>query len=178
MRGTFLALLALVVALGAWLYPFSPVGPSPLANRPQARVVSASEVGQENKGAVNAFSESSEREQVINLLQDWVTRIREHDLDGHMAFYADAVDPFYKKGRYTSDQVRMELAPAFSKYSTLDIQLSSIDVNINYSQAQATATFRKTWAFRGEKTFSGSVRQIAWLVKRNGRWLISGIAEL
>jgi hypothetical protein len=173
---TLIAIAALIVALLAWLFPFQPSSPSPFVAKSEPPS-SPSDGGTERTRSKPSTSDPAERERVIAFLQEWIAKVREHDLNGHMACYADILEPFYKKRARSSSEVWAEVAPAFSRYSTLDIYLSDVNVNVDSSGTHATATFVKTWNFQGEKNFSGVVRQLVWLIKREGRWLISGIKE-
>lgn len=127
-----------------------------------------------NQTSVNPSSPA----EISRFLQEWAASIRAHDLNAHMAFYTDPLDIYHNKRNHSADNVRASLASAFSRYSTLDVQINNINVILDSSGTQATATFNKKWNFVGEKSFSGTVQQKVWLVKRGGRWLISGIKDL
>jgi ketosteroid isomerase-like protein len=119
------------------------------------------------------------REQVTSALNGWTSASRAHDLDGHMAYYADTLDTYYNASNVSSSRVRSDRSRAYALYSTLDIELSNVKVTAEPSGDSATAVFDKTWTFEGsEKYSSGSVHQKIWLKKLGGRWRITGEKDL
>jgi ketosteroid isomerase-like protein len=119
--------------------------------------------------------------EVTSALSDWVSALEAHDLDAHMGYFADTLDTYHSLQNVSASRVRADLARAFSRYSTLSVRLSNLQVTVDRSNANAVVTFDKAWVFAngpGEKTFSGSVRQTVWLRQVNRRWLISGLKDL
>lgn len=116
--------------------------------------------------------------EIRNLLDGWVGAARAHDLDAQMRCYADTLDVYYKYQGVSKDRVWQDRQRAFQKYSSLDVSLSDISITVDRTGATATATFDKIWNFSGEKSFSGSVRQMLWLSKVGGYWLITGEKDL
>jgi ketosteroid isomerase-like protein len=128
--------------------------------------------------SVSASSNNPAVRDISNALQQWAASVKARDINAHMSFYTDPLDTYFMKRRYSANKVRAEISTAFSRYSMLDVQISSMNVSVEASGEKATATFTKVWNFKGEKTFSGSVQQKAWLVKQGERWLITGIKDL
>lgn len=116
--------------------------------------------------------------EVRGTLEDWAGATRAHDLDSQMTYYADTVDPYFKRRNVSAAEVRANRSVAFTRYYKLDVQLSNINVVLDPSGTQATTTFDKTFAFEGEKYFSGSVKSELWLTKVGSRWLITGERDI
>jgi hypothetical protein len=113
-------------------------------------------------------------------LQAWAGAVKNHDLDSHMSHFADTLDTFYSARNVSSDRIRSTQARAFARYSSLDLQISNIDIAFDSSTTVA-ATFDKAWNFQGypsQKPWSGSVREVLRLRKVSGRWLITGLRDL
>ncbi|HXG65867.1 MAG TPA: protein kinase, partial [Blastocatellia bacterium] len=108
-----------------------------------------------NAGAIRA--------EVIDALEGWADTIRSSDIEAHMGYYASTVEPYYRRGSVSAAVVRSERSQAFTKFSSLDVRLSNIVVTPDSSGTRATAEFDKTWRFEGERTSTGSVRQMLWL---------------
>lgn len=121
---------------------------------------------------------SSLRREVMQTLDGWAGAARAHDLDAQMTFYSETVDPYFKRRNVSAAEVRANRSLAFTRYYKLDVQLSNIDIVLDPSGVQATTTFDKTFAFEGDKYFSGSVKSMLWLTKFGSRWLITGEKDL
>lgn len=115
--------------------------------------------------------------EVSNALQKWAATTKARDLDAYMSCYTDPLERYYAKSNYSLAKVRADISRAFSLYATLDLQLTNVNVTVDSSGNRATANFTKTWNFQGKKSFSGSTQETAWMVKRDGRWLIIGIRD-
>lgn len=118
------------------------------------------------------------QKEVQALLNGWAESIRQRNLDEHMKYYADVLDVYYSATNVNRERVRADRAAAFSKYSSLDMQLTNIKIAVDSSGTRATATFDKTFDFHGEKDFSGSGLNRFTLVKAGGRWRITGEKDL
>jgi hypothetical protein len=121
---------------------------------------------------------SSARREVMNALNGWTETMRQGNLDGHMAYYADTLHTYYMQSNYSASRVRANVAKAFSKYDTFDVKLSNIQIEVDPSGTSAVATFDKTFVFSGATTYSGSGLNRFWLEKIGGRWLITGEKDL
>jgi len=115
--------------------------------------------------------------EVSYALEQWAAAIRARNLDALMGCYRDPLDTYYMQRQYSAARLREQMLKAFSRYQTLDIQLSGISVSVDPSGQSASATFTKTWIFKGAKQFSGSVRETDSLVKAGGHWLITGVRD-
>jgi hypothetical protein len=118
------------------------------------------------------------RSQVASTLNSWAAGATSRDPDAHAIFYAPAVDPYYKRGSVSPNYVREDAARAYGMFSSINVQLSNIQVEPDPDGQHATATFDKTWNFDGAKSSSGAVQQKVWLEKLGNRWLISGEKDL
>lgn len=121
---------------------------------------------------------STARKEVLNALNGWTETMRQADVDRHMAYYADTLHTYYMQSNYSASRVRANVAKAFSKYSTFDVKLTNIQIDVDPSGTSATATFVKTFVFTGETTYSGSGLNKFWFEKIGGRWLITGEKDL
>jgi hypothetical protein len=118
------------------------------------------------------------RAEVASTLNSWAAGASSRDPDAHANFYAPAVDPYYKRGSVSPNYVREDAARAYGMFSSVNVQLSNIQIEPDPDGQHATATFDKTWNFNGAKSSSGAVQQKVWLEKLGNRWLISGERDL
>ena len=121
---------------------------------------------------------SSTRQAIINTLEAWAAAARAHDLNAHMNYFADRLDPYYLEHDVTSAHVRANLQPAYDRYYKLEMKLSNIAVSLEPDGTRATVTLDKTYAFTGDKVMSGSVKEMMWLSLLGGRWRITGIRDV
>jgi serine/threonine-protein kinase len=193
--GIIAALLVLVgVGAGAWFLVGKDEIPQQNSNTIQANVnkpppetrsggtISPVEDDDSSKVEVTPYTPPIDRaalkKEVAAVLDDWARALGDGDLDAHMRFFADTLDTYYRSTNVPAQNVRRDIGRAFAIYSTFDVRLSNIEVTVGDEGTSATAVFDKEWEFTGEKYSSGSVQQMAWLEKRNGRWLITGIKDL
>jgi serine/threonine protein kinase len=128
---------------------------------------------------------ASSSNEIVDTLRAWAGAVRAHDLDAHMSYYADTLDVYHGSHNAKASRVRADLERAFSRYSTLDIRLTNINVTVD-SGPSAVATFDKTWNFSGrldapdssEHNYAGSVREMVWLTRVGTRWRITGLKDL
>jgi serine/threonine-protein kinase len=119
------------------------------------------------------------RKEVGAALEGWAASTRARDLDAHMSFYADTLDPYYLKRNAPASQVRADRARAFTHYDEMDVRLSNLQITPDATGTNATVTFDKTWDFDADdKHSTGSVRQQLTLTKSGGRWLITSERDL
>jgi ketosteroid isomerase-like protein len=111
-------------------------------------------------------------------LDGWVAATRAHDFETHMSFYASTLAFYYTRFNVSVQSVRTNRERAFTRYTKLDVQLTDVGVVPDPSGLTATAIFDKTWNFEGDKSSSGSVRQMVTLENINGQWLITGEKDL
>ncbi len=116
---------------------------------------------------------ASKRE-IEETLNGWAGAAGGHDLDGQMSYYADSLDTYFRRRNVSAGYVRKTKEAAFTRYTTMDVQLGPITVEIDPSGTLATATFDKTYRFEGDGVLSGSVRQEVSLTNISGRWRITG----
>lgn len=119
------------------------------------------------------------RGEVQAALNAWADTIRQRNLDEHLKYYADVLDVYYSAKNVSRTRVRDDRSAAFSKYTSMDIKLTNVNIEIEPSGTSAIATFDKTFDFRGsEKNFSGSGLNRFWFTKAGGRWRITGEKDL
>lgn len=121
--------------------------------------------------------DSQVRSEVSQRLTSWKSRAESLDLNGYMGHYAGTVD-YYRKSGASSAFVRADKLRAFSRYSSMRVNLSNMSVSTDPSGQEATVTMDKEWDFQGNGTSSGKVRQLMRLRKINGQWLITAEKDL
>jgi hypothetical protein len=122
---------------------------------------------------------SAVRTEVQAALNGWAGTVRQRNLEEHMKYYADVLDVYYNATNVSRDRVRADRSAAFDKYSSLEMQVSNLNIDVDPSGTRATATFDKSFEFSNdEKTYSGSGLNRFWFVKTGGRWRITGEKEL
>jgi hypothetical protein len=96
-----------------------------------------------------------------------------------MTYYTDVVSPYFGRRSASRAEIRADRSVAYRRYPRLDIQLSNINVVVDSSGTQATATFDKSFTFSSdERSFSGIVNTRVWLTKFGPQWLITGEKDL
>ena len=116
---------------------------------------------------------------ISDTLNEWSGALNDHDLDAFLSHYADRLEVYYRYRNWTRGQVREDKARAFEKYYELEGNISELRIVVEPSGRRATATFLKTYYFKGEeKDFSGSTRAQMTLIKGGGAWLIAGERDL
>lgn len=121
---------------------------------------------------------SAVRREVMNTLNGWVETMRAGNLDAHMGYYANTLHTYYLKSNVSSSYVRSAIAPAFAKYTSFDVRLTNVQIEVDPTGEKAVATFDKTFTFSGNGTYSGSGLNRFWFEKFGSRWLITGEKDL
>jgi hypothetical protein len=151
----------------------SPVGPT---MNPSPRVAQSVTTPTPAPVVVNTPLLTSE---VNEVLESWADAARAHNLDLQMTYYTDVVSPYFGRRSISKAEIRADRAVAYRRYPRLDIQLSNINIVVDSSGTQATATFDKSFTFSSdEKSFSGMVNTRIWLAKFGPQWLITGEKDL
>lgn len=149
----------------------SPVySPQPAATRPEAIALPTSP-------ALPPADTSQVSREVSQRLFSWKSQAESLDLNSYMAHYAGTVD-YYRKSGASSAFVRADKQRAFSRYSSIRVNLSNISVTTDASGQTASATFDKEWDFQGNGSSAGKVRQLMRLAKINGQWYITAEKDL
>jgi predicted lipid-binding transport protein (Tim44 family) len=119
------------------------------------------------------------RADVQAALNGWAETVRSGNLEEHIKYYADVLDVYYNATNVDRSRVRDDREAAFAKYSSMDMQVANINIEIDQTGTRATATFDKTFDFRNEEqSFNGSGLNRFWFTKTGGRWRITGEKEL
>lgn len=122
---------------------------------------------------------SAARREVSNALNGWRQTMIDPDVDAHMAYYANVLHTYYNASNVSESRVRANVARAFSTYSTFDVRITNLQIEVDSSGQKAVATFDKTFEFRNdERSYNGSGLNRFWLEKIGGRWLITGEKDL
>jgi hypothetical protein len=96
-----------------------------------------------------------------------------------MTYYTDVVSPYFGRRSISKAEIRADRSVAYRRYPRLDIQLSNMNLVVDSSGTQATATFDKSFTFSSDdKSFSGMVNTRVWLAKIGSQWLITGEKDL
>lgn len=119
------------------------------------------------------------KEEVSDRLENWKSDAELLNLDSYMSNYAETVD-YYNKSGASRDFVRRDKAKAFSKYDSIEINLSNLIVKPAPDGQSATVILDKEWSFSNldGETSSGKVRQQISLKKFGDKWLITGEKDL
>lgn len=123
-------------------------------------------------------NEAAAESGIKDVIENWKEATENHDLDAHLASYADTVD-YYKAGKVSSAKIRSDRERAFSDYDNLQVNISNLKVTPDESGDKATVTFDKEWNFQNDvKSNTGKVRQQLTFGKINGKWLITSEKDL
>lgn len=186
---TALGMLLLLggAVLGVWLYSrqsqtnvavnTSP-GPSPNARatatpRPSTPAPSPSATAQTKPPA----NEAEIREDVLDRLETWASDTESGDIDACMSNYAATVD-YYGRGPSSASYIRGDKQRAFSRFSSIELNISNISVTPGNDGETATAVFDKEWNFSGDGNSTGKVQQMLRLKRIRGEWLITAEKDL
>jgi len=119
------------------------------------------------------------RREVSSALEGWRRTMINPDVDAHMGYYAGVLHTYYNAKNVAVSRVRDNVARAFSGYSTFDVQVTNLQIEIDPSGQKAVATFDKTFVFsRSDKRYAGSGLNRFWFEKMGDRWLITGEKDL
>lgn len=118
------------------------------------------------------------KQAVSSTVNNWKSQAEALNLDGYMNYYASQVD-YYKKNGASKSFVRSDKQKAFSKFSSVNVQLSNMTVNPSSDGKSATVVFDKEWNFsNAESSSTGKVQQQLKLIKSGENWLISSEKDL
>lgn len=125
-------------------------------------------------------SSGSADSEIRNALEGWAQTSRNRDIDGHLRYYADTLDFYYNRTMVPSAKIREDRTKAFAKFTSISIQLTNMDVQVDSTGQRATVTLDKAFDFRGDNNafWNGSVQDQLALTKLGGAWLITGEKEL
>lgn len=119
------------------------------------------------------------RREVSNALNGWRQTMINPGVDAHMSYYAPVLHTYYNARDVSISRVRANVARAFSSYSTFDVQITNLQIEVDPSGEKAVATFDKTFEFSNDaKSYNGSGLNRFWFEKIGGRWLITGEKDL
>jgi hypothetical protein len=92
----------------------------------------------------------------------------------NLSLYADHLDAYYQRGSVSREQVRSDRQAIFSKfYSSTDVQLSNISVELDPSGTEARVAYDNSYNWRGGSRYlTGKSHNAMTLSKRGSRWLI------
>ena len=117
------------------------------------------------------------RRDVTSRVNDWKDATESLDVGSLMRHYADTVD-YYRRGSTSSAFVRVDKQRAFSRFSSIRITISNLNVSVDPAGDRATAIFDKEWVFEGTRTSTGKVRSQLQFKKIDDEWLITGEKDL
>jgi hypothetical protein len=119
------------------------------------------------------------RREVAAALEGWRRTMINPDVGAHMSYYAPTLHTYYNARNVDADRVRSNVARAFQSYSTFDVRITNLQIEVDTSGETAVATFDKTFEFTSaEKRYAGSGLNKFWFEKIGGRWLITGEKDL
>lgn len=117
------------------------------------------------------------KQEINDIVYNWVNTLREKNLNGHMDFYADVLEMYYTSPNLSKTDIYKNKEETMAKFDVIDMSISDLQINIE-NNGIAYAVFNKKWDARGRETFSGEVLQQLKLKNINGKWQIVGEEEL
>ncbi|HEX8495125.1 MAG TPA: nuclear transport factor 2 family protein [Pyrinomonadaceae bacterium] len=122
----------------------------------------------------------SARAEVMSALNAWTASLNRQDLDANMRLYADNLDNFYGRGNLSKASVRMKRRANFEMYySSINVQLSNVNVSLDSSGTVATILYDNTYNWQGgTKSLRGKSHNKMVMSKIGGRWLITSEQHL
>lgn len=123
---------------------------------------------------------SAEEGAVRAALNGWLYSFRARDLDSYMARYANVLEAYYLARNVSAGRVRGDKERAFAKYTSIEVWLSNVQVQVDPSGQRAVATFGKSWRFNGPgvNPYTGSGANRFTFRKIGGAWLIVGEEDI
>lgn len=123
------------------------------------------------------LSELPEATQIRELIDTWARTVSEGNANDHCSLYADQVERYFKRRNVTNEQIRQDKQQAFKTFSKIIIRVTNLEIQ-RITASDAVITFDKSWDTRGERKFSGSVKQRMKLSKLGADWKITSEEEL
>ncbi|NNE68525.1 MAG: hypothetical protein HKN33_18300 [Pyrinomonadaceae bacterium] len=112
------------------------------------------------------------KKQVSDNIYQWKALAESRSLSPYMRYYGPRVD-YYRKSGASRVFVRNDKRKAFSKYSTIRIRISGMNVSVANDGKSASATFDKEWLFANTGTKqTGKVRSRLGFKKFDEDWKI------
>lgn len=143
-----------------------------------ANINAAPTVSPSAKPTLNPKEADAIKSSVKDVIEDWKDATENHDLDAHLANYADTVD-YYKGGKVGLAKVRADKERAYSMYDDIDISIENLKITPDAAGETVTAVFDKKWDFQSsEKSNTGKVQQQLTFSKVGGAWRITGEKDL
>lgn len=122
----------------------------------------------------------AEEREVRAALNGWLASFRARDINSYMAHYADVLDSYYLSRNASVERVRADKLRAFTKYTSIEVSLSDIRVQVDSNGQRAVAIFNKSYRFTGEGVnpfTGGGLNKFTWK-KFGNQWLITGEEDL
>lgn len=122
-----------------------------------------------------SFVTSAAQTDIVSIMNQWADSLGRQDLEDNLKFYADHLDTFYQLYDVDKEKVRASRQTGFSRYySSVNIQLSDINVELDASSTTATVSYDSTYDWRGGTRFlTGKSRNEMTLSSINGEWRIT-----
>lgn len=119
---------------------------------------------------------ATEEGAVRTALNSWLASFRARDINAYMARYASVLEAYYLGRNVGVARVRGDKERAFAKYTTIEVWLSNVQVQVDTSGQRAVVTFNKSWRFTapGINPYTGSGGNRFTFKKIGGQWLIVG----
>jgi ketosteroid isomerase-like protein len=159
--------------------PSTQVSPSPFASdKSTPNTTTPANVGAPTNAIANVPEEPDQiKREVSQRVIEWKSLAESHNLSAYMNCYADTID-YYTRHMVSRESVRNDKQRAFSMFSSININISNMNVSIDPAGQHATALFDKEWVFVGGRRNEGKVRSQVTFRKINGDWLITGERDI
>lgn len=115
--------------------------------------------------------------EVADRLNSWKSKAESLHLDSYMTHYAKTID-YYGNSRASFAAVKRDKLRAFSRYTSINVILSKIKVEMEPSGNEAKVILDKEWDFRGNGSSAGKIQQLMRFRKSGSQWQITAEKEM
>ncbi|MGB7069694.1 MAG: hypothetical protein WBD22_09390 [Pyrinomonadaceae bacterium] len=153
------------------------ITPSPTVAGTPTESPNANSISNSTENKVSDAESVRVKKDISDRIEKWRTQAESLDLTGHLENYANRVN-YYNKLRSDRDFIRRDKARAWSRFDSIDVEITDLKITPGIDGNEAVAEFDKEWDFDGERQSTGKVRSQLRLEKIGGKWLITGERDL
>jgi len=135
---------------------------------------SAGQSVQSPKQVIAVISEEGiARDEINAMLKIWDSSLQNLDIDEHMGCYAGYVDPYFRSGAMSNDEIRDDKASAFAKFTSAQTALSRIDIELSGTDSAVVELDKANKFYVGStKRVDIKVRQQLAVERQGTEWKI------
>ncbi|MCA1558050.1 MAG: protein kinase, partial [Acidobacteria bacterium] len=128
-----------------------------------------------NTAATPVDNSVARTQEVMAFMNRWADSLKRRDVYDNLSLYADYLNTFYSEVNISKDRVRYYREQSFKRYySSVDVQLTNVQVSFDYSGSTVTVTYTNTYDWRGRSSYlNGKSDNEMTLSKTSGQWLIT-----